>query len=96
MTAGIFVFGNFDIKKLSAKAGMSERQLERKLKALIDQTPNQFVRSMRLQRAKQLLEQNAGTVSEIAYMVGFNNIPYFSKAFREAFGKPPSEVRGEG
>jgi len=51
---------------------------------------------MRLQRAKQLLEQNAGTVSEIAYMVGFNNIPYFSKAFREAFGKPPSEMKGEG
>ena len=49
---------------------------------------------MRLQRAKQLLEQDAGTVSEIAYMVGFNNIPYFSKAFREAFGKPPSEFVG--
>jgi signal transduction histidine kinase/ligand-binding sensor domain-containing protein/DNA-binding response OmpR family regulator len=84
----------FDLPTLSAKAGMSERQLERKLKALIDQTPNQFIRAMRLQRARQLLEQNAGTVSEIAYMVGFNNIPYFSKAFREAFGKPPSEVKG--
>ncbi len=87
---------DFDVKELSRKAGMSDRQLERKLKALIDQTPNQFIRSMRLQRAKQLLEQNAGTVSEIAYMVGFNNIPYFSKAFREVFGKPPSEVKGEG
>jgi len=87
---------DFTVKELSTKAGMSDRQLERKLKALIDQTPNQFIRSMRLQRAKQLLEQNAGTVSEIAYMVGFNNIPYFSKAFRDAFGKPPSEMRGEG
>ena len=82
---------DFDLQTLSAKTGMSERQLERKLKALIGQTPNQFVRSMRLQRAKQLLEQNAGTVSEIAYMVGFNSIPYFSKVFRKAFGKPPSE-----
>jgi len=87
---------DFDVKRLSAKAGLSDRQLERKLKALIGQTPNQFIRAMRLARAKQLLEQNAGTVSEIAYMVGFNNIPYFSKAFREAFGKPPSAVRGEG
>ena len=87
---------DFDLHLLTTKAGMGERQLERKLKALIDQTPNQFVRAMRLQRAKQLLEQNAGTVSEIAYMVGFNNIPYFSKAFREAFGKPPSEMKGEG
>jgi transcriptional regulator GlxA family with amidase domain len=81
---------------LSAKAGLSDRQLERKLKALIDQTPNQFIRSMRLQRAKQLLEQNAGTVSEIAYRLGFNNLSHFSKNFREAFGVLPSEVKGEG
>lgn len=87
---------SFDLPTLSAKAGLSERQLERKLKALIGQTPNQLIRSMRLHRAKQLLEQNAGTVSEIAYMVGFNNIPYFSKAFREAFGKPPSEMKSAG
>lgn len=86
---------HFDLKALSAAAGLSMRQLERKLKALINQTPNQFVRSMRLERAKQLLEQNAGTVSEIAYMAGFNSISYFSKAFRQAFGKPPSEWKGE-
>jgi DNA-binding response OmpR family regulator len=87
---------DFDVKRLSAKAGLSDRQLERKLKALIDQTPNQFIRSMRLQRAKQLLEQNAGTVSEIAYRLGFNNLSHFSKNFREAFGVLPSEVKGEG
>lgn len=86
---------HFDLKTLSASVGLSMRQLERKLKALINQTPNQFVRSMRLERAKQLLEQNAGTVSEIAYMVGFNSISYFSKAFRQTFGKPPSEWKGE-
>ena len=87
---------DFDVKRLSAKAGLSDRQLERKLKALIDQTPNQFIRSMRLQRAKQLLEQNAGTVSEIAYRLGFNNLSHFSKNFRDAFGVLPSEVKGEG
>jgi transcriptional regulator GlxA family with amidase domain len=85
---------DFNVKRLSAQAGLSDRQLERKLKALIDQTPNQFIRSMRLQRAKQLLEQNAGTVSEIAYRLGFNNLSHFSKNFREAFGVLPSEVKG--
>jgi DNA-binding response OmpR family regulator len=87
---------DFDLDTLSVKAGLSERQIERKLKALLGQSPSQFTRNIRLQRAKQLLEQNAGTVSEIAFRVGYNNLSHFSKIFREVFGKLPSEVRGEG
>lgn len=82
----------FGVETLCRAVGMSERHLRRKLKALIDQTPNQLIRSLRLQRAKQLLEQNAGTVSEIAYQVGFNNLSYFTKMFRGQFGVAPSAV----
>jgi transcriptional regulator GlxA family with amidase domain len=50
---------------------------------------------MRLHRAKDLLKQNAATVSEIAYQVGFNSVAYFTKCFREQFGVVPTEVKKE-
>lgn len=83
---------DFGIEQLCREAVMGERQLQRKLKALVNQSPTTFIRALRLRRALQLLEQNAGTVSEIAFQVGFNNLSYFTRAFREMFGKLPSEV----
>jgi AraC-like DNA-binding protein len=70
---------------------MSQSQLVRKLKALTNLTGNEFIRDFRLQRAAELLEKNAGTISEIAFQVGFENLSYFSKVFQEKFGKLPSE-----
>jgi len=66
-------------------------QLHRKLKALTDHAPREFIRVIRLKRAAQLLEQKAGNVTEIAYEVGFNNISHFAKRFKELFGTSPSE-----
>lgn len=66
-------------------------QLHRKLKALTGESPGDFLRTMRLQRAKRLLESRAGNVSEIAYEVGFNNLSFFSKCYREQFGISPGE-----
>lgn len=83
---------DFSVDELARKIGMGERQLLRKLKALTDSSPQQCIRSMRLQRARQLLEQSAGTVPEIAYQVGYGNVKSFGRAFREEFGMVPSEV----
>jgi len=77
---------------LSRELGMSSRQLQRKIKALTGQTPSDFIRSQRLQRARILLEKRSGTVSEIAYEVGFNNLSYFARSFRKEFGVAPSEL----
>ncbi|HTF30560.1 MAG TPA: helix-turn-helix domain-containing protein, partial [Flavitalea sp.] len=81
----------FSMEKFGQEVGLSRMQLHRKLKALTGQSPGDFLRSMRLKKAKRLLEAKAGNVSEIGYEVGFNNLSYFSKTYREEFGISPSE-----
>ncbi|RME42563.1 MAG: DNA-binding response regulator, partial [Chloroflexi bacterium] len=82
----------FSVEELSHEVNMTPRHLHRKLRALTGKTPVQLIRFVRLSRARQLLEQRAGTVSEIAYQVGFSNLSYFARVFREEFGKLPSEI----
>ncbi len=81
----------FTIEQLCQEIGLSKRNLHRKLKALTDLTPNHFIRLIRLKRAAQLLSKKTGSVSEIAYQTGFDNLSYFTKRFKEAFHKLPSE-----
>ena len=82
---------DFNVEALSREAGLSRKQLHRKLRALTDQSPSQFIRTLRLKRAMELLQQQTASVSEIAYSVGFNHLSYFSKCFRRQFGHLPSE-----
>jgi AraC-like DNA-binding protein len=81
----------FSVDKLAEEVNMSTSQLNRKLNALVDQPAGQLMRSLRLQRAADLLKQNAGTVTEICYKVGFNDQAYFSRAFKKQFGHSPME-----
>ncbi|MFZ1519400.1 MAG: response regulator [Ignavibacteriaceae bacterium] len=83
----------FGIEKLADSMNMSVSQLNRKLNALVDQPAGQLIRSLRLQRASDLLKQNYGTVAEICYKVGFNDQAYFSRAFKKQFGVSPSEFK---
>ncbi len=83
----------FSVEDLARDVAMSYSQLHRKLTALVNQSPNQLIRSVRLQRAKDLIERDAGTVSEIAYTVGFGSPAYLTKCFHEQFGIVPSQVR---
>ncbi len=82
----------FSVEDLASAVGFSRSQLSRKLKGLSNKTPNQLIREIRLTKAQQLLEQKVGTVSEIAFQVGYSNLSYFSKSYKEAFGVSPSEV----
>ena len=85
----------FSVERLAEEAGISISQLNRKLKALIDQPAGQLIRSLRLQRAANLLSQNAGSVAEICYQVGFSDQSYFSRAFKKQFGCSPSDYKGK-
>ncbi|MCB0854187.1 MAG: helix-turn-helix transcriptional regulator, partial [Bacteroidetes bacterium] len=71
--------------------GMSVSNLNRKLSALVDQTAGKLIRSMRLQRAADLLKQNAASISEIAYDMGFNSHTAFTRSFKQQFGVSPTE-----
>lgn len=82
----------FDVEQFAKAVFLSRAQLHRKIKALTNLSATDFIRHLRLQRAKELLEKNAGTVGEIAYRVGFTNHSYFSQAFKEQFGTTPAEI----
>lgn len=82
---------SFGVRELSAEMGLSARQLQRRLRETTGQSPNSFIRSIRLQQAARMLEQGSEPVSQVAYAVGFNSLSYFAKCFREHFGHNPSE-----
>ena len=82
----------FGVEELASRVFLSRSQLNRKLSAIIDQSPNALIRTTRMKHAKILLENNAGTISEIAFQVGFDNLAYFSKCFRETFNVAPSSL----
>ena len=84
---------DFDIEHLGRAIGLSRSQLHRKVRALTNQPPTMLIRSIRLQRAAELLAQRAGSVAEIAYSVGFSSQAYFAKCFREQFHTSPREYR---
>jgi transcriptional regulator GlxA family with amidase domain len=81
----------FDIDKLSLAVGVSRTQMYRKLSVLTDMTVREFIKSIRLKRAAQLLEQNKMNISEIAFAVGFKDLSHFRKCFRQEFGMSASE-----
>ncbi len=80
------------VEDLARTVGFSRSQLHRKLKALTNKSANQMITEIRLNEARRMLEKRAGTVSEIAYSVGYTNMSYFTKSFKERFGVLPSKV----
>lgn len=83
---------NLSVETLAHEMNLSREQCYRKIIALTGLAPSVFIRKIKLQRASQLLRAKWGTVSQVAYETGFENLSYFSKAFKEEFGKLPSEV----
>jgi YesN/AraC family two-component response regulator len=81
----------FGTAEFCIAVNMSRANVHRKLKALTGQSTTEFIRTIRLKRAAQLLLQKTGSVSEIAYETGFNNLSYFTRCFKEVYGVIPSE-----
>ena len=85
----------FSLADFTEEMNMSRTTLSDKLKSLTGMTPSRFINDIRLRAACQLLEQKAGTirVSELAYLVGFNDPKYFSTLFKKKYGVSPQEYK---
>lgn len=81
----------FSSEDFAVEIGMSRMQLHRKLKSLLGVSTTEFLRNERLKVAAKLLKNTNSNISEIAYSVGFNDVSYFSKCFKEMFHCTPTK-----
>ena len=86
----VYADPEYNVEKLSETLGLSRGHLHRKIKELTGTAPVEFLRTYRLNKATQLLRQNAYTVSEVAYRTGFSSPAYFSKCFKAVYGVTPT------
>ncbi|WP_167618501.1 helix-turn-helix domain-containing protein [Maribellus sediminis] len=84
---------HFGVTELADKLRMNRSSVHRKLKSITNKSVSEFIREIRLQKAKGLLEEGSDNVSEVAYNVGFGSPSYFSKCFHDYFGYPPGEAK---
>lgn len=82
---------SFSIDQLAQELAFSRMQLYRKLKALVDVSPNEFIRNYRLRKAAKLLECGEMNVTEVIYETGFSHKSYFTRCFKEMYGITPKE-----
>lgn len=83
---------DYSVNELSGDMALSRSQLHRKLAALTGFSTTNFIRMVRLEKAKDLLLNGDGNITEIAYKCGFNSQSYFTRSFTEYFGKSPSQL----
>ena len=83
----------FNMEKFCSELAMSRSQIHRKLTALTGKSTALYIRSVKLSKAKKMIEEKSGNISEIAYSLGFSSPAYFTRCFRLEFGYPPSEIK---
>jgi signal transduction histidine kinase/ligand-binding sensor domain-containing protein/DNA-binding response OmpR family regulator len=86
----------FKIETIAEAMAMGQKTFYRKLKSLTGVAPGEFVRDIRLQKAKQLLDTHTNNVSEVAYLVGFTSPKYFATCFKEKYQVSPSDYLKSG
>lgn len=84
---------NIAVDHLCRAAAMSRTQLHRKLKAITGHPTGTFIRLVRLEKARELIEIQDANISEVAFQTGFNTHSYFSKCFAEAYGMSPTDYQ---
>lgn len=83
---------SFDLTALSAELSLSKRQVQRRLKALTGRTPSEYLRSYRLQKSQELLQQGR-PVGQVTKVVGFSSQAYFASCFKAEFSQTPTDYQ---
>jgi len=86
-----FENSEFSMDDVITQLGMSRTTFYRKIKGMLDLSPNDYIKLQRLKRAAQLFQEGHAGVSEVCYMVGFSSPGYFTKCFQKQFGLSPKE-----
>ena len=86
---------DFNIDALASDMHMSRSSLNRKLRGVLDMTPNDYIRQERLRKAYRLLKEGHGS-NEVCFVVGFNTPSYFARCFRQQFGISPKDLQKSG
>ena len=81
----------YTVEDLSKDLCMSRMTLYRKIQSLSGQKPTEFIRTIRLRKAAELLHEGQMTVTEVSYATGFSSVSYFSRCFRTMYGVPPTQ-----
>ncbi|MBN2766062.1 MAG: response regulator [Paludibacteraceae bacterium] len=84
-----------DVQFLSQNLSISRTNLHNKLKQILDMNTTEFINTIRINKAKDLILKEDLTFSEISYMVGYNDVTYFNRVFRKNTGKTPTEFKNE-
>ena len=84
---------NMNIDELARIMEFGRSSFYRKVNTLTGMTPNNYIRRIRMEKSKELLEETNLTISEVAYKTGFNTAFYFSKCFKDYYGMSPSHYR---
>lgn len=84
---------NLSIDMVAKHLKISKSTVQRKLKAAVDKNLNQLIREYRLEKARKMIERQAGSLSEIAVATGFNSLSYFSYSYKKYYGTAPSQLK---
>jgi DNA-binding response OmpR family regulator len=83
---------NLSVDMIAKHLGISKSTIQRKIKISVNKNLNQLIREYRLEKARKMIERNAGTLSDIAQTTGFNSLSYFSYSYKKYYGLAPSHA----
>lgn len=86
---------SYTVEQLAGDLCMSRMTFYRKIQSATGQKPTEFMRTIRLRRAAELLREGRQTITEISYATGFSSVSYFSRCFRTMYGVPPTQYVSE-